>query len=252
MMALTHHLIIRYAAHICGIRRPDYAILGDDALIVGDELFESYMKVTTSLNMEVNLTKTFRSTRLVEFAKRFFLDREEVSAFPLGALVSSSCDLAKVSQTYSNAIAKGYFGSDRFADCDLERIRSSALEQYRYLWRLRFGDKAKAKPFDISIAGRVIRILRMQAIVAAIYRTGFNEDNHLRKLLLGYVSCTRKVPRIRKRLLEIISHHLREKALRTLGDAHLPVFMKINEINMGLMMCGLVPPPPVDPTQPPG
>jgi hypothetical protein len=106
MMALTHHLIIRYAASRKGIAVPKYAVLGDDALIVGDVLFDSYKEVCDELNMQVNLSKTFRSTCLFEFAKRFFYKGKEISAFPIGAILTSSCDMAKLAVAYDNAIAK--------------------------------------------------------------------------------------------------------------------------------------------------
>jgi hypothetical protein len=106
MMALTHHIIIRFAASRKGIHNPKFAVLGDDALIVGDELFGSYLEVCDMLNMHVNLSKTFRSTRLIEFAKRFFYNRKEISAFPLGALLSSKCDMSKIAVVYDNVISK--------------------------------------------------------------------------------------------------------------------------------------------------
>jgi hypothetical protein len=106
MMALTHHLIIRFAASRKGIRRPKYAVLGDDALIVGDELFSSYKEVCDSLNMQVNLSKTFRSAILFEFAKRFFYNGKEISAFPIGAIATSHCDMSKLAVAYDNALAK--------------------------------------------------------------------------------------------------------------------------------------------------
>lgn len=106
MMALTHHIIIRFAASLKGITEPKYAILGDDALIVSDELFDSYKEVCSRLHMQVNLSKTFRSTRLIEFAKRFFYDKEEISAFPFGALLSSNCDSSRFSVGLDNAFSK--------------------------------------------------------------------------------------------------------------------------------------------------
>lgn len=106
MMALTHHFIVRYASYLIGLKSPRYAILGDDALIVGDDLFASYKKVCDSLLMEVNVSKTFRSRKLFEFAKRFFYKNEEISAFPLGAILASQCDISRFSVTMDNAIAK--------------------------------------------------------------------------------------------------------------------------------------------------
>jgi hypothetical protein len=106
MMALSHHLIIQFAAHLIKERDPVYCVLGDDALIIGTPLFDSYKKVCDSLAIEINLSKTFFSHRLSEFAKRFFYDGVEISPFPIGAVMSSKGNVPLLSVALSNALAK--------------------------------------------------------------------------------------------------------------------------------------------------
>jgi len=105
-MALTHHLIVNYAAKIAGVK-PRYSLLGDDLLLVGDELYNSYLKVVTSLHMELSVAKTFKSNDLFEFAKRFFYKGKEISPFPMGAVYSSKGSIPELTVAIDNAITKG-------------------------------------------------------------------------------------------------------------------------------------------------
>jgi len=68
------------------------------------------------------VAKTFRSTRLFEFAKRFFFKRVEISAFPLGALLTSECDMSRIAVAFDIARAKSWFGGSgwyRFENVDI-------------------------------------------------------------------------------------------------------------------------------------
>nr|UPW42118.1 MAG: putative RNA dependent RNA polymerase [Guangxi mito-like virus 16] len=70
MLALTHHVIVRYSAQLCGIESfSDYAILGDDIVIRNDVVAESYLKVMSTLGVEINLSKSVQSKDFAEFAK---------------------------------------------------------------------------------------------------------------------------------------------------------------------------------------
>jgi len=110
-MSLTHHLIVRYSARVAGVPWVgNYSLLGDDLLLTNEKLYDAYLKVTTELGMELSLTKTFKSPRLFEFAKRFFLNRSEVSPFPLGSIIQSNGDLAAIAVGLDNAIHKGWLG----------------------------------------------------------------------------------------------------------------------------------------------
>lgn len=121
MMAITHHLLVQWAASRKGINVKDrYALLGDDLLLIGDDLHEAYQEVVTRSHMILNQSKTFRSTRLCEFAKRFYLMGEEVSPFPLGAVLGANSDLSRLSVALDNAIAKSWLS--RFVSSEDARI----------------------------------------------------------------------------------------------------------------------------------
>lgn len=71
MLALTHHIIIRYAALQAGLRKfKDYAVLGDDLVIANDDVALHYLEVCKDLGVEINLSKSIISTDIAEFAKK--------------------------------------------------------------------------------------------------------------------------------------------------------------------------------------
>lgn len=109
MMAISHHIIVQYAAHRAGILEPEYYVLGDDMLIKGDDLYRSYLKTISELKMKLNVDKTYSSLCLFEFAKRFYFNGVEVSPFPLGSILRSKGDYALMSVGLDNAIAKSWF-----------------------------------------------------------------------------------------------------------------------------------------------
>jgi hypothetical protein len=70
MLAVTHHVIVRYAALRCGIRNFDsYAVLGDDIVIMHDLVAENYLQIMQTLGVAINLNKSIVSSKFAEFAK---------------------------------------------------------------------------------------------------------------------------------------------------------------------------------------
>lgn len=107
MMAITHHLMIHWSAYRKGLPvKGRYSLLGDDVLIVGDELYNAYAEVVDICKMELNSTKTFKSKDLFEFAKRFYYKSKEISPFPVGAVIHSGGSLAPIAVAIDNAFAK--------------------------------------------------------------------------------------------------------------------------------------------------
>jgi len=82
--ALSHHLIVRLAGRLAKVQtRNQYMIIGDDIVIKGRKLAESYMRIMD--NLEVGYTNEFTSTRgnsVAEFAKRLFRNGQELSPLP--------------------------------------------------------------------------------------------------------------------------------------------------------------------------
>lgn len=70
MLAITHHVIVRYAALRCGIRNfGSYAVLGDDIVIMHDRVAENYLQIMQNLGVAINLNKSIVSSKFAEFAK---------------------------------------------------------------------------------------------------------------------------------------------------------------------------------------
>jgi len=70
MLAISHHIIVRYSALRCGLQDFDlYAILGDDIVIMHDEVAKVYLSIMQNLGVAINLNKSIVSPKFAEFAK---------------------------------------------------------------------------------------------------------------------------------------------------------------------------------------
>jgi len=81
MLALTHHYIVRIAAARVG--KPSftwYALSGDDIVIADKSVALSYHTIMTEiLGVDINLSKSLRSSHSFEFAKRLVTLQGEVT-----------------------------------------------------------------------------------------------------------------------------------------------------------------------------
>ena len=91
-MAITHHFIVQYSAKLAGYTRKftKYFLLGDDIVIMDSEVAKSYREIMNYWGVEINLEKTLVSEDTFEFAKRIFIQGNEVSHFPLQAIVKGT------------------------------------------------------------------------------------------------------------------------------------------------------------------
>jgi len=90
VFTLTHHLVVYYCAHLCGLKNFDqYMILGDDIVIKNNAVAKAYIKVIKSLGVEISLQKTHVSSDTYEFAKRWIQPKQsrEITGLPLGGLL---------------------------------------------------------------------------------------------------------------------------------------------------------------------
>nr|UPW42221.1 MAG: putative RNA dependent RNA polymerase [Jiangsu mito-like virus 14] len=72
MLALTHHVVVRVAAHKVGLSNfRDYCILGDDIVIRNDAVASEYYNLMKALGVSINLSKSVESFDFAEFAKRW-------------------------------------------------------------------------------------------------------------------------------------------------------------------------------------
>lgn len=75
MLALTHHLIVQWAASRAGMRDSwfkDYAVLGDDIAIADPQVAHHYLLIMKELGVGVNVSKSLVG-KGIEFAKKFYL-----------------------------------------------------------------------------------------------------------------------------------------------------------------------------------
>lgn len=77
MLALTHHAIVLAAANRSGeAEYSRYAVLGDDLVLVGKSVGESYLAIMTTLGVKISMHKSIVSrVGLLEFAKRIYSNR---------------------------------------------------------------------------------------------------------------------------------------------------------------------------------
>jgi len=89
MLALTHHSIVKLAAHKCGLKDfSDYAVLGDDIVIKHDAVAASYLSLMEMLGVKINPSKSIVSKDICEFAKRFVTPHHDLSPIGAGAILS--------------------------------------------------------------------------------------------------------------------------------------------------------------------
>lgn len=91
MLALTHHVIVRYAALKGGVRRPqfvNYAVLGDDCVINDKAVAPRYLSVMEELGLRISMGKSVISTRFTEFAKKLKGPAIDITPFGAGLIIS--------------------------------------------------------------------------------------------------------------------------------------------------------------------
>jgi hypothetical protein len=83
---------VHYCAFLEGLEDfNQYIILGDDIVIKNDNVARRYIKVITSLGVDVSLNKTHVSKDTYEFAKRWIkpLTKTEITGVPLKGLINN-------------------------------------------------------------------------------------------------------------------------------------------------------------------
>jgi hypothetical protein len=93
-LALLHHSLVQFAAFNAGHRSgwfSQYALLGDDLVIANTLVKDSYLKLMEDLGVKVNVSKSLLSPkgRALEFAKRFYLDNQNLSPISIKEILNS-------------------------------------------------------------------------------------------------------------------------------------------------------------------
>ena len=90
VFALTHHLVVHYAAHCCGISDfNQYILLGDDIVIKNNKVADKYKGIMMRMGVEVSYSKTHASYDTYEFAKRWIKAGKEISGVPLRGIIQN-------------------------------------------------------------------------------------------------------------------------------------------------------------------
>jgi len=87
--ALTHHIFIRWCAN--DPYYSNYVILGDDVAIMDEQVATVYRDRMEKCGVKINMSKGFisKGTKIYgEFAKRIFLNEDELSGIPIDLIVS--------------------------------------------------------------------------------------------------------------------------------------------------------------------
>jgi len=180
---------------------------------------------------------------MFEFAKRFFFERKEISAFPLGALMTSECDISRIAVALDNAKAKSWFGGSEWY-----RANNVAILRRSVTGFIKVLSQGKSR-VDLSLVHRTVRLMKLFVIVRMAYRGGVNRYELL-ALLPVSPSCNARIGSIVARLRYLFELSVSEKAQKALGACHFQLFAKKGQMTMKLMMTGLPPPPYVPNTLP--
>lgn len=108
--ALAHHFVVFWCCQDLGIPwgRAKYVMLGDDILIGDPRLGELYQSRILSLGIGISASKSYVSTEICEFAKRYLYLGKEVSPYPLSSLVPNLGDISLLVSAIMGEERKGF------------------------------------------------------------------------------------------------------------------------------------------------
>jgi hypothetical protein len=110
VFALSHHIIVQYAAYLIGeYPTKKYILLGDDIVIGGDLLAKTYKEVIGALGVGISEHKTHVSINTYEFAKRWFRNNIEVSGLQVNAFMETWKSYPLLFQTIRTYYERGLF-----------------------------------------------------------------------------------------------------------------------------------------------
>jgi hypothetical protein len=89
MLALAHHAIVQYCAHLEGIQGwfGEYGIVGDDIVILNGAVARRYLAVVTGWGVSISMSKSLVSSiGTFEFCKRLIGPNGDLSGIPIGLI----------------------------------------------------------------------------------------------------------------------------------------------------------------------
>jgi hypothetical protein len=151
MLALVHHAFVQWAALRAGVIVtrgtwfPDYAVLGDDIVIMHSGVARHYRHIMSAIGVDIGDHKSLvsRNGRALEFAKRTFFCGKDVSGIPFREFViglQSAAGLMELIRKYSltlgatlSALGYGYRAKARASSRIVmlpERLRHYLIMYY--------------------------------------------------------------------------------------------------------------------------
>nr|QDH90579.1 MAG: RNA-dependent RNA polymerase [Mitovirus sp.] len=102
VFALTHHIIVHYAAHLSGLKSFDkYCIVGDDVVICNKQVATQYRKLITQLGVDIDFHKSLISPRVPsssEICKSLFRNGRTLTPIPPDLMLQCIRDVNLVTQ----------------------------------------------------------------------------------------------------------------------------------------------------------
>lgn len=152
LLALTHHCIVQWAwCRVCSRNQErwswyqDYAVLGDDVVILGRSVAAEYVVLMEALGVSIGMHKSLVSLSGdgLEFAKRTLYKGEDVSAVPFKEVLVSKANLPsllELTRKYSLSLGRvmtflgyGYIAKSRLSNrlwALPERMRNYIVAYY--------------------------------------------------------------------------------------------------------------------------
>jgi hypothetical protein len=108
-LALVHHAVVQYSAFLVDkFPYSDYRVLGDDIVISGKDVANSYSRVCANLGIVVGLAKSFSSEKgFFNFANQSYLGSENISPISFKQELASNTGSTRVMAVVA-AVAKGW------------------------------------------------------------------------------------------------------------------------------------------------
>lgn len=119
VFSMSHHLIVQYAASLNGFepgKFESYCLLGDDLVIADPMVALSYKDIIESLGVQISEQKSLVSFDTFEFAKRLVVNNEEMTPFPLAAVVENAGSISALWSTLFVANDRGFTTCDYYVN----------------------------------------------------------------------------------------------------------------------------------------
>lgn len=143
-MALVHHFLILYCAHVCGHGGMDYdnyAILGDDITIGDRTVAKVYHDLCGSLGIQIKLAKSYESENsLCNFANQTYIGLTNISPLSLKEEINVT-GLPSRLEMVTRIVSRWYSSFDPTSKLTVSTISRLLMVPFRYYCNLEFSKR---------------------------------------------------------------------------------------------------------------